>query len=288
MTPRGGTPLQEHRRLRGRLKSARERRNLTQREVAEALDWSASKLIRIENGSVGISITDLKALLLHYGITNEADVDQLVEMARASKRSAWWHEYRSHVSQQLLTFLGLESSAVRIRQYQHLLIPGLLQSPDYIKVLMALYGTEEGARIHFDIRRRRQDLITIENAPEFFFILDESVLYRQVGDTAVMHEQLLKLKDLADLPNISMRVLPFSAGPHPGMKGSFEILEMSNEPDDYALHLEGVYKDQLMPDPSEETLEFVQVFHELEKIALPAAETPGLIDKRLEEMDKDG
>jgi transcriptional regulator with XRE-family HTH domain len=239
---RGGTPLQEHRRLRGRLKSAREMRNLTQREVAEALDWSASKLIRIENGSVGISITDLKALLLHYGITNEADVDRLVEMARASKRSAWWHEYRHQISQQLLTFIGLESSAIRIRQYQNLLIPGLLQIPDYIKFLMTLNGTEEGARANFEVRRRRQDLIDMDNPPEFFFILDESVLYRQVGDAAVMREQLLKLKELADRPNISLRVLPFSAGPHPGMKGSFEIIELSDEPDDY----EGYSKPQLI------------------------------------------
>lgn len=285
---RGGTPLQEHRRLRGRLKSAREKRNLTQREVADALDWSASKLIRIENGSVGISITDLKALLLHYGITNEADVNQLVEMARASKRSAWWQEYRSQIPQPLLTFIGLESSAIRIRQYQNLVVPGLLQTQDYIKVLMTLSGTEDGARTHFEIRRRRQGLITIDNPPEFFFILDESVLHRQVGDAAVMREQLLKLKELSDRPNISIRITPFSAGVQQGMIGSFEILELSDEPDDYALHLSGVYKDQLIPDPSEETLQYVQAFHELEKIALPATETPGLIDKRLEEMDKEG
>jgi hypothetical protein len=167
-------------------------------------------------------------------------------------------------------------------------IPGLLQTQDYIKVLMTLNGTEDGARTHFEIRRRRQELITMDNPPEFFFILDESVLYRQVGDTAVMREQLLKLKELAHRPNISIRIAPFSAGVQQGMIGSFEILELSDEPDDYALHLSGVYKDQLISDPSDETLEFVQAFHELEKIALPAAETPGLIDKRLEETDKDG
>lgn len=288
MTPRGETPLLELRRLRGRLRQAREAMKLTQRDVAEALDWSTSKLIRIENGSVGISVTDLKALLHHYNITEKSDVDQLVGMARAAKKSAWWQEYRNKISQQFITFLGLEGSAVRIRQFQGLLIPGLLQTRGYAGQLAPLSAKdEEEARLRLDIRLRRQGLITMDNPAEAFFIIDESVLYRPIGGAAVMREQLQKIKEMARRPNISIQIMPYAAAVHRGMKGSFEILELSEEPDDYAMLIEGVYKDQLVPDPTDETREFVQIFFELEKIALPAAETPRLIDKRLEEMDKD-
>jgi transcriptional regulator with XRE-family HTH domain len=288
MTPRGETPLLELRRLRGRLRQAREALGLTQRDVAEALDWSTSKLIRIENGSVGISVTDLKALLLHYNITEQSDVDQLVKMARASKKSAWWQEYRNNVSTQFLTFLGLEASAIRIRQYQSLVIPGLLQAQGYITELTPINARDEDeARLNVEIRLRRQDLITMENAAEAYFILDESLLYRQIGDNAVMREQLMRLKEMATRPNITIQIMPYSAGVHRGMKGSFEILELSEEPDDYALLLESPYKDQLIPDPNDETKEFVQIFYELEKIALPVSETPRLIDKRLEELDNE-
>jgi transcriptional regulator with XRE-family HTH domain len=289
MTSRGKTPLGEHRRLRVALRHARDTLKLTQRDVAEALDWSTSKLIRIENGSVGISITDLKALLLHYGITKTAEVERLVDMARASKQSAWWHEFREYMSQQFLTFLGLEASAIRLRQFQGLLVPGLLQAPGYIKVLTAIgVPNDDDAQRNADIRARRQDIIGMEDGPEAFFILDESVLYRQIGDNAVMHEQLLKVKEMTGRPGVSIQIMPFSAGVHKGMKSSFEILELSEEPDDYALLLEQPYRDQLIQIPSEETTEFVHIFAELEKIALPASETPRVIDARLKEMGKMG
>lgn len=287
MTSRGETPLLELRRLRARLRQAREAMRLTQRDVAESLDWSTSKLIRIENGSVGISVTDLKALLHHYHITEPSDVDQLVGMARSAKKSAWWQEYRNKISQQFVTFLGLESSAIRIRQFQGLLIPGLLQAPSYAEKLVRLNAKEEEeVRLRLEIRLRRQDLVMTENPAEGFFIIDESVLYRQIVDTEGMREQLRKLKEMAERPNISVQIMPYSAGAHRGMKGSFEILELSDEPDDYAMLIEGVYKDQLVSDPNDETREFTQTFYELEKLALPASETPRLIDKRLEEMDK--
>jgi transcriptional regulator with XRE-family HTH domain len=289
MTPRADTPSSEHRRLRGRLRQARVALKLTQRDVADALDWSTSKLIRIENGSVGISVTDLKALLLHYEITDKADVDSLVEMARVSKRSEWWQEYRHEVGQQFLKFVGIEASAIRIRQYQNLLFPGLLQSPEYIKNLVTIGSrNEKHAQVLYEIRLRRQELITIEHAPESFFIVDESVLHRQIGDAATMREQLLRVKEFADRPNITVQIMPFSAGVHRGMKSSFEILELSEEPDDYALLLEQAYKDELIPDPNEEAREYVQIFFEMEKAALPATETARMIDQRLEEMDKDG
>jgi transcriptional regulator with XRE-family HTH domain len=289
MSPRGETPLLELRRLRGRLRLVRETMKLTQRDVTEALDWSTSKLICIENSAMAeISVADLKTLLLHCNITAKDEVDQLVATVRASKRSAWWQEYRNTTSPQFLNFLGLEASAIRIRQYQGLVFPGLAQARRYASELTPINARDqEDARLNVEIRLRRQDLITADDAVEAFFILDESVLHRQIGDVAVMREQFLTLKEMATRPNIAIHVMPYSAGVHRGMKGSFEVLELSDEPDDYALLIEGAYRDQLILDPNDETREFVQIFFELEKVALPVAETLRLIDTRLEELDNE-
>lgn len=287
MTPRGTTtPQGEHRRLRLALRQARDASQLTQKDVADALDWSTSKLIRIEKGTVGISVTDLKALLLQYRITDDAEVDEFVAMARASKKAAWWQQYRGTYSQQFLTFLELEASALRLRQFQGLLIPGLLQTPEYIDALLS-HGeaTPERRREGAGIRLKRQEMLT-DGGPECHFIIDESALYRRVGDDQAMRGQLLRLKEVAGHPRVTIQIMPFDAGVHKGMKGSFEIMELSDEPGDYVLLVDHPYKDHLYQEPNDETREFVEIFPELEKIALPASETPRRIDKRLKEMEK--
>jgi transcriptional regulator with XRE-family HTH domain len=287
MTPRGETPSGEHRRLRLALRHARDALHLTQKDVADALDWSTSKLIRIEKGTVGISVTDLKALLLQYQITDAAEIDRFVAMARSSKKAAWWQQYRDAFPQDFLTFLGLEASTVRLKQFQGLLVPGLLQVPAYIKALIELGGaTPERLRMNLDIRLKRQELLSDEGR-EFIFIIDESALYRQVGDAQTMRDQLLRVKEAVEQPRVTIRIMPFTAGVHKGMKSSFEILELSDEPGDYALLLDQPYKDHLYQEPNDETREFVEIFPELEKIALPASETPRRIDERLKEMEKD-
>jgi transcriptional regulator with XRE-family HTH domain len=264
MAARAETPQGEHRRLIVALRQAREARHLTQKEVADALEWSVSKLTRIEKGAVGISVTDLKALLLHYKVTDANEVDRMVDMARASKK------------------------AVRIKIFQSLVVPGLLQSQGYVE---ALFGGSERItpriRRILDVRFKRQELIT-EDGPELLIIIDESALCRSIGDNAVMREQLVKIKEMADHPRVSIQIMPFSAGVHQGMKSSHEILEFSAEPDDYALMVDHAYRDQLMQVPGEETRTFVEYFSQLQERALPVEETAHFIDARLKEIEKDG
>lgn len=288
MSPRSETPQAEHRRLLVALRQARNARHLTQKEVADTLDWSTSKLIRIEGGSVGISITDLRALLQHYEVTDPDEVDRMVEMARGSKKAMWWYEYRDAMPHEFYTFLGLEASAVKIKQFQCLMVPGLLQSRGYIETLVG-FGAKpsERARRGLEVRLKRQELLS-EDGPEFSFVLDESVLHRRVSSNAVMREQLLKLRDTADHPRMTIQILPFSAGIHTGMKSSFEILELSDKPDDYALFLGLPHKDQLIQRSSEETKDFGAMFTSLTELALPASETQRLIDQRLKEMEHEG
>lgn len=284
----GETPQSEHRRLMVALRQAREARQLTQKDVADALEWSASKLIRIERGAVGISVTDLKALLLQYEITDVDEVDRMVAMARASKKAAWWQEYREMLPQDFYTFIGLEASAARIRQYHGLVVPGLIQSEGYIKAILGSgRDSPEVARRGLEVRLRRQELLT-ENGPECLFLVDEAVLYRQLGDDAVMREQLTKFLDYADHPRVRIRILPFAGGVHRAMKNYFEILELSGEPDDYALLVDHAYKDQLLQVPNDETRTFVELFRVLKANALSAADSHRVIEARLKDLEKNG
>lgn len=288
MAPRGETPAGQHRRLIVALRQAREACGMTQKEVADALEWSASKLIRIEKGAVGISVTDLKALLLHYGVTDNDEVGQLVEQARASKKAVWWQQYRSVMPTDFLTFLELEASAIRVKQFQGLVVPGMLQSPSYIKALLGInVATPEAEQRGLEIRLKRQELIS-DAGPEFFFIIDESTLYRTVGGGVAMREQLMKLRELSGHPRVSIRILPFTAGARSGMLSSYEILELSDEPDDYVLWVDQAYKAQLLQVPNDETRAFFALFEELEEIALPGDETPHVLEARLKEIEKDG
>ncbi|HEY1572117.1 MAG TPA: helix-turn-helix transcriptional regulator [Pseudonocardiaceae bacterium] len=272
--PVGDNPTSQLRRLRTELRQRRDAVQLTQREVAEALDWSPSKVIRIERGPVGISVTDVRALLQHYRVTDAQQVEMLVDLARASKKPAWWHQYRDDYSAQFITFLGLEASSVRIRQFQGYVVPGLLQHPDYIRALVT--RTTDLDR-DVAMRRNRQNLIG--EGPELNFIVDEAVLHRIIGSPEIMRTQLRWLVQQQAQPNVTIQVVPFSVGVHNGMKGSFTILELSDEQDDYALLLEQSYEDRLIEDTSDETRQFVQIFSELKQIALSPADSVALVER---------
>jgi transcriptional regulator with XRE-family HTH domain len=224
------------RRVREALRKARESASLTQRDAAATLDWSMSKLVRIEAGSVGISTTDLKALLALYGVDDKGTVDQLINMARASKEQPWFSRYQGIVSDAFGQYLGYESSASVIRGFQPLTVPGLFQTDDYARaILEASRSSDIEERI--ELRMTRQELLDRDDLPAMFYVLDEAALHRLVGGPTVMRGQLRRLKELGSLANVSIRIVPFSAGAHSSMAGSFTILEFADWDED-VLYLE--------------------------------------------------
>lgn len=267
------TPVTQQRRLRAELRRAREHTHQTQKEVADALDWSASKLIRIETGAALISTTDLMALLHYYGVTDRERVAQLVEVARASRKQAWWDEYRPFYDQQHLTFLGFEASAARIRTYQSLLVPGLLQTREYSEAVMRAYTDDiEAVARGVEVRGKRQVLLDADPGPELFFVLDEAVIHRWMAGPDAMRRQLLRLRELDKRPNIHIQVLPFTTGAHPGMRGSFTVFEFPFEDEDYAVLLEHAHRDVLIQNNPVEASNYVETFFELETLATPKGE----------------
>jgi transcriptional regulator with XRE-family HTH domain len=282
-----GSPLVQRRRLRVELKKARQTSGLTQDQVAGEMDWSLSKIIRIESASSGISANDLKALLQLYGVKDPGQVDSLVALARAARERSWWSAYRDVAPQPLLQLTEYESAAQVIRQFESMFVPGILQTEDYARAVIDNYY-EEGLssnqlRALVELRTRRQDVIDAEYPPTFHFILDEAAIRRLVGGPSIMRRQLRRLIEVADKPNISLEVIPFSAGLHPGMKGPFEIIEFADPSDSEIVYLESPRGD-IFSDVPEETSKYREDFARLGKASLGPQGSLARIAKVADEM----
>ncbi|WP_159074347.1 helix-turn-helix domain-containing protein [Streptomyces dioscori] len=226
-------------RLRDRLKKAREGAGLKQREVAEQLDWSPSKVIRIEAGTVGVSVTDVRVLAEHYGITDRAQVKVLTDMARAARRPPWWDQYRPWVNQDFETYLGYESSASIIRNFEPNFVPGLLQTEEYMRVVLNRLnlGGEKTEQL-VQLRLERQDRLIQTDGPKSFFILDEAVIRRTVGSPETMHKQFEKLLTVNEMPTVTVYTVPFSAGIYPRFGSPYALFEFPEDEDEMVVYLE--------------------------------------------------
>jgi transcriptional regulator with XRE-family HTH domain len=265
------------RRLRNELKQLRSQAELTQREVADAMVWSPSKLIRIENGSVGISVTDLRALLAHYRLTDSVKIEELEKMAKGSKRQPF-AEYRDVLVPETIRFLGYESSASLIRLVQPLVVPGLLQTEEYTRALLKSSSLDEHSidRV-VESRKERQDLLEAADAPGLFVILDQSVLWRAVGGIDVMTRQLDRLRELGAKRDITIQVLPLSLGATGALNGPFVQLEFSDS-NDPVVFLENATRTPAFIDDPDITGPYQEEFIRLEDLA----SSPGDLNDQLE------
>src|SRR4051812_20781342 len=233
-------PAALRRRLRTELRRAREEASKTQRDVADALYWSPSKVIRIESGQVAVSVTDLKALLDLYGVDDRSKIDELVGMARQSRKQPW-SQYRDVVTQEMATYYGYEASASIVRQFEVLFVPGLLQTEGYARAMLTGTFEEDEKTIsrRIEARLERQELLNREDARELFFIVDEGAVRHVVGGPRVMAEQLERIVELGRRPDITFRIVPFTLGAHVGFQGPFVLLEFPEPDDADVVYLEG-------------------------------------------------
>lgn len=277
-------PAAARRRLQRELRKLRSEANLTQKDVAEAMDWSPSKVIRIEAGNVGIATNDLKQLLSHYRIDDQAVIDEMLATNKEGRKDSWG-EYRDVLSPQARTYFGYEASAVVLRQYESSLVPGLLQSEEYTRAILTDVNlpAPSGERVDrlIESRNARQALLDREELPELFFIVDESVLRREVGGPAVMRRQLERIEELGSRDRISIQVVPFSAGAYPGQLGPFILLEFTDE--DTALYLESRTESVTREDP-DQIGQFLDAFQDLEK---HKASKPDDINRIIDKIKKD-
>ncbi|MFB4313688.1 helix-turn-helix domain-containing protein [Actinomadura sp. 21ATH] len=268
------------------LRAAREAAGLTQEQTAQELEWSLSKIIRIEAGTVRVAVTDVRVLLQTYGVTGER-VDNILTLARAAREQGWWHAYRKVVSQQLFELIGYESAASVIRQFEPLIVPGLLQTSAYAReILFQLRGEESADKIDdlVDVRIRRQEIFERPDPPQFFYVLDESAVHRLVGGTAMMRAQLAHLLEMAKQPNVTIEIVPFNAGAHAGLAGSFHMLDFAAPEDDPVLYLEGVQGEIVGRDFREDFVRYRERFELLRGMSLGPEGTAVLLSGLAEKL----
>lgn len=210
------------------LRDLRGKARLTVKAAAAELEWSEAKIWRIETGQTSLRSLDVEAMCKVYGAPNDL-AEGLKGLAKETKGRGWWHAYGDVIPDGFDLYIGLEESASQLCWYSSELVPGLLQTEAYARTLIradnvGVSDDEIERRVH--VRIARQALLTRVTArPTIEVMLNEAVLCRPVGGTGIMAEQLARLAEVADYPNVSIRVVPFKAGLHHGlMSGPFVIL----------------------------------------------------------------
>lgn len=278
-------PTVQRRRLRTELRKARDAAGLRQADVASAMDWSPSKLIRIERGDVSVSTNDLKALLNHYGVKDRARVNLLLDLAKAARGGSFYDQYGDLLKPGFKEYLAYEASASVIRQYDPVLVPGLLQTEEYGRAIlehMAGFG-QDAVDKAWEVRQHRQELVDRENPPDFLCVIDEAALRRRVGRGQVMRRQLERLREAAAEPYITIQIMPFAHGAHPGMAGNFILLEFADPSLVDMVHLESVNQITVRDD-TELIAQYLDRFDQLQDLAFSPEDSVAFLEKLISDM----
>jgi transcriptional regulator with XRE-family HTH domain len=274
--------------LRNELTRLRKESGLTQEQVAASLDWSPSKLIRVEGGRSSITKVDLDALLSTYRISSESQRERLQALNRGARERAWWAAYRDQLDPTYIEYVGYETGAAFMRQFHGASVPGLLQTPEYAEVLTANSADAVRAATVVKFRLQRQaELARRSTPPRQYYVVDEAVIRRHVGvshDPAIMPNQLRHIADRAQHEELlTVRVVPFKAGAHPGLSGPFTLLEFDGGMPDL-LYLDSGRQISLITGSDRRIGEYADDFEVLLETALSAAESIDLIRQVAEDM----
>ena len=273
----------------------REQAGISLMAAAQELEFSRARMYRIENGEVPVRKHDVIAMCTVYEASSEM-TEVLIGLAQESKSKGWWHAYGDVVPAWFELYVGMEQAAGRLRSFAPSVIPGLLQTREYAEgVFRGWIGDDEGAVENaVAVRLERQSLLSRNRpaAPRLDVILDEGVLRRSIGDRFGMQKQLAHLVNVSTRPNISVRVIPFTAGPHrAASSGQFTILEFppvgSASPEPTTIYCESL-TGALYLDKLNEVEAYESVWVALEAIALSQSDSDDLIGAILKESENDG
>jgi transcriptional regulator with XRE-family HTH domain len=270
MVQPGGGPTVRRMLVGAQLRRLRNAKSISREQAADAIRASEWKIHRLENGQVSFKERDVVDLLRLYGISDPGEVAAFVILAREANQPGWWHQYNDLLPQWFKTYVDLESAAVLIRSYEAQFVPGLLQTEEYMRAVIQgahLEESSEGVERRIALRLARQVLLTRERAPRLWAVVDEGALRRPVGGPEVLRAQLERLIETAELPNVTLQVLPFAAGAHPAMIGAFSILRFPEPELPDVVYLEHL-TNALYLDKRDEVEEYL---HVIDTISLRAA-----------------
>jgi len=281
--PEVRSPALQRRELGALLRALRNDRGLTVEQVAERLLCSPSKVSRMETGQ-GATARDVRDLCNLYEVTDEAERDRLMTLAREGRRPARWQRYDLAYAR----YAELEQEALAISAFQSSVVHGLLHTADYAR------AQHEGSMprldpgqidLQIEAKLARQSILTQASPPAFAVVLDEAALHRLVGGRQVMAAQLAKILDMSALPNVKVQIIPFELGVHPALEANFTILELP-EPAPGVVFVEGMIGSTYLDRP-EDLKRYHDVFNKLQSLALSPQDASDLIVKLLR-IYKDG
>ncbi|MEU1200181.1 helix-turn-helix transcriptional regulator [Streptomyces sp. NPDC005813] len=275
-------PTVRTRQLGGTLRRAREAGGRKVDDVASALGWPASKLSRIEKGSLGVKPADLEALLDECGVTDAAQRDVLHRIARHGRQRGWWQTYRDTISPAYADLISLEDGAKSMRTHETTLIPGLLQTAAYARATIEAIRMDtqpEDVDALVSVRMARQSVLSRREPLELWAVIHEAALRPRIRNhPEIMREQLQTLLDRQRLPHVSVQVLPLDAPPHVGMSGGFAVLGFPETSDLDVVLVESLTSALYVEDTAEVS-RYGSAFERLRAAALPFDESADLIER---------
>ncbi|WP_036508538.1 MULTISPECIES: helix-turn-helix domain-containing protein [Nocardia] len=211
----------------GQLRKLREGAGITREAAGEHIRGSHAKISRLELGRTGFKERDVRDLLTLYGVENAEEREMFLDLVSRANQPGWWHSYNDLLPQWFETYLGLEHASKSIRTFEGQLVPGLLQTEEYTRSVVALGHENAEAARRVELRKKRQEILDRPGAPTLWAVLDEAVLHRPIGGEQVLRAQLDHLVAVSMKPNVTIQVLPYAAGGHAAAGSSFTMLRFA-------------------------------------------------------------
>jgi transcriptional regulator with XRE-family HTH domain len=271
-------PTVRLRRLAAQLRQLREAAGLTQEDVAERTGKDRSTLYRLENAQQRPQRSTLIQLMDLYEVERDKRAELLAVLRQAGELG-WVRGHRSHLPEVYSDYISFESEASTISNYESLFVPGLLQTEDYTRAVIRgtlPHATDEQVENRVAARMERQAVLAKEDPARLWAIMDEAVVRRAVGGPGVMRQQLRRIAEAASKPNLTAQIIPYAAGAHPGMQGSFILLDFPDPADPSLIYMESLAGD-LFLENSTDISRYIENFQHLRAAALRPDETIALL-----------
>lgn len=277
------SPTVKKRRIARELMTQRKRAEMTLADAAKALGISSGQLSKIENRESTPKLMLVRAALALYGIIGE-DAEALIDIARGAQQRGWWQSYTDVMPGWFGFYVGLEEEATGISTYESEIVPGLFQDEAYARAVFRLTAGEADIDRKVAARLRRQEVLHREAPAEVSAVLNETVLTRQVGGAKVMRGQLQHLIELAELPHVTIQVLPFAAGGHPAMTGPYVILGFPDAIDEPVVYLDNFTVGHVLEEPEHFTW-YNRTHERLREMALSADDSLVLVQEKMRTIE---
>ncbi|WP_131749541.1 helix-turn-helix transcriptional regulator [Frankia sp. Cppng1_Ct_nod] len=282
----GGGPTVRRILLGSQLRRLREDKGISREDAGYHIRASESKISRLELGRVGFKERDVADLLTLYGVTDETERAPLLALVREANKPGWWHNYTDVLPGWFQPYVGLEEAATLIRTYEVQFIPGLLQTEEYARAVIAQGHQNVSPDLierRVSVRLNRQKLLARPEPPRLWVVVDEAVLRRPIGGPKVMRAQLEQLITLAEQPNVSLQMMPFHFGGHAAEGGAFTVLRFPEADLPDVVYLEqlgsAVYLDK-----REDVDRYMEAMNRLCVDSLSPAGTVGALNKIIGEF----